>query len=124
MRGRFLLTAAGFYFLVGWILGDLRPRYLESSEEVLNDSANLLAALLEEGLGPDGAIPVDRLRGAYARLPDRLLQARIYGMEKSRVDLRVYVTDSAGKVLFDSEGRDEGKDYSRWRDVYLSLRGA
>lgn len=122
--GFFLLTAAGFYFLVGWILGDLRPRYLESSEEVLNDSANLLAAMLEEGLGPDGAIPVDRLRGAYARLPGRLLQARIYGMEKSRVDLRVYVTDSAGKVLFDSEGRDEGKDYSRWRDVFLSLRGA
>jgi two-component system sensor histidine kinase CreC len=120
-----VLTAAGFYFLIGWILGDLRPRYLESSEEVLNDSANLLAALLEEDIGPDGAIPVDRLRGAYARLPARLLKARIYGMEKDRVDLRVYVTDSAGKVLFDSEGgRDEGRDYSRWRDVYLSLRGA
>jgi two-component system sensor histidine kinase CreC len=123
--GFFLLTAAGFYFLVGWILGDLRPRYLESSEEVLNDSANLLAAMLEEGLAPDGAIPVDRLRGAYARLPGRLLQARIYGMEKTRVDLRVYVTDSIGKVLFDSEGgKDEGRDFSRWRDVYLSLRGA
>jgi two-component system sensor histidine kinase CreC len=27
-------------------------------------------------------------------------------------------------VLFDSEGgRDEGKDYSRWRDVYLTLQG-
>jgi two-component system sensor histidine kinase CreC len=28
-------------------------------------------------------------------------------------------------VLFDSDGgRDEGKDYSQWRDVYLTLRGS
>ncbi len=122
--GFFLLTGAGFYVLVGWILADLRPRYLESSEESLIDSANLLAALIEEDAGPDGVIPVGRLRGAYARLPGRPLSAQIYRFAKTRVDLRVYVTDSTGKVLFDSDGgRDEGKDYSRWRDVYLSLRG-
>lgn len=122
--GFFLLTGAGFYFLVGWILRDLRPRYLESSEEGLIDSANLLAALIEEDIGSDGAIPVDRLRGAYARLPGRPLSAQIYRFAKTRVDLRVYVTDSLGKVLFDSDaGRDEGKDYSRWRDVFLTLRG-
>jgi two-component system sensor histidine kinase CreC len=122
--GFFLLTGAGFYVLVGWILRDLRPRYLETSEEGLVDSANLLAALLEEEVGSQGVIPVERFRGAYARLPDRLLNARIYGYTKTRVDLRVYVTDSLGQVLFDSDGgRDEGKDYSRWRDVFLSLRG-
>jgi two-component system sensor histidine kinase CreC len=122
--GFFLLTGAGFYVLVGWILRDLRPRYLESSEEGLIDSANLLAALIEEDIGPDGAIPVDRLRGAYARLPGRPLSALIYRFAKTRVDLRVYVTDSLGKVLFDSDaGRDEGKDYSQWRDVFLTLRG-
>lgn len=122
--GFFLLTGAGFYFLVGWILDDLRPRYLESSEEALIDSANLLASVLEGSMGPGGAIPVESLRAAYARIPGRPLQAQVYGLSKTHMDLRVYVTDSAGKVIFDSDaGRDEGKDYSQWRDVYLTLHG-
>jgi two-component system sensor histidine kinase CreC len=33
------------------------------------------------------------------------------------------VTDATGMVLFDSTGRDEGKDYSRWNDVIRTLRG-
>jgi len=34
------------------------------------------------------------------------------------------VTDDRGIVRFDSDGgRDEGKDYSRWNDVYLTLGG-
>ena len=36
---------------------------------------------------------------------------------------RIYVTDARGLVVFDSAGRDVGKDYSRWNDVYLTLRG-
>src|SRR5678816_2681829 len=35
----------------------------------------------------------------------------------------IYVTDARGIVVFDSSGRDVGKDYSRWNDVYLTLRG-
>jgi two-component system sensor histidine kinase CreC len=130
--GFFLLTGGGFFFLVRWILDDLRPRYLESSEETLVDAANVLAALLEaemEARGPAdslaGRIPAERLRDAFRRAYGRPLQARIREVMKTRVDLRLYVTDSAGTVLFDSDGgRDEGKDYSRWRDVYLTLRGS
>ena len=33
------------------------------------------------------------------------------------------MTDDRGIVVFDSEGRDVGADYSRWNDVYLTLRG-
>jgi len=33
------------------------------------------------------------------------------------------VTDAAGTVVFDSSGRDLGRDFSRWNDVYLTLRG-
>ena len=123
--GFLLLTGAGFYALVGWILDDLRPRYLETSEENLIDSANLLASLLEGGMGADGKIPVDGFRAAYQRVPGRPLSAKVYDLTKTRMDLRVYVTDTAGVVIFDSDaGRDEGKDYSRWRDVYLTLRGS
>ncbi len=121
--GFFALSGAGFYFLVGWILDDLRPRYLESSEIGLIDTSNLLAAILESDLRKDG-LPVQNLREAFKRVPGRSLSAKVRDIVKTRVDLRVYVTDSAGIVVFDSDGgRDEGKDYSRWNDVYKTLRG-
>ena len=40
------------------------------------------------------------------------------------MDLRVYVTDRRGIVVYDSQGRDTGKNYSNWRDVRLTLEGA
>jgi two-component system sensor histidine kinase CreC len=122
--GFFLLTGAGFYFLVDWILGDLRPRYLESMEESLIDTANLLASLAEIDIDVSG-IPADQFRDAFDRVARRPLAAKVYDVVKTRVDLRVYVTDSLGLVIFDSDGgRDEGKDYSRWRDVYMTLHGS
>lgn len=45
---------------------------------------------------------------------------------KTHSSFRVYVTDKDGIVIYDSrqnEANDEGKDYSRWNDVYLTLRG-
>jgi two-component system sensor histidine kinase CreC len=122
--GFLLLTGAGFYFLVDWILGDLRPRYLESMEESLIDTANLLASLAEIDIEVSG-IPADQFRDAFDRVARRPLAAKVYDVVKTKVDLRVYVTDSLGLVIFDSDnGRDEGKDYSKWRDVYMTLRGS
>ncbi|MEZ5585379.1 MAG: two-component system sensor histidine kinase CreC [Candidatus Competibacteraceae bacterium] len=118
-----LVVVGGFYFLVRWIGGDLRPRYLESLEEPLVDTAHVLAELLADQLAaqqPD----VERLRQAFQRIYERRFSAHIYGLEKNHVDMRVYVTDQQGVVLFDSDERgDEGKDYSNWNDVYLSLQG-
>jgi two-component system sensor histidine kinase CreC len=38
--------------------------------------------------------------------------------------MRVYVTDANGIVVFDSDnGRDVGKDYSQWNDVFRTLQG-
>jgi two-component system sensor histidine kinase CreC len=38
--------------------------------------------------------------------------------------MRIYLTDSAGKVIFDSRNRKNiGADYAAWRDVYLTLQG-
>src|SRR5215470_7135517 len=117
-----VLVGIGFYFLVHHILAELRPRYLEAVEEVLVDEANLLAAFLESQM-TDGKIPAEALRGAFQDLAGRSLSAQIYKLHKTRVDERVYVTDGQGRVIFDSEGRDEGKDFSQWRDVALTLRG-
>ena len=53
----------------------------------------------------------------------RRFSAKIYHFDKKNVNLQVYVTDSIGKVIYDSKGLRVGKDYSKWNDVYLTLRG-
>lgn len=121
----FLLFATGGTLFLRWVLDDLRTRYLESVEENLVDTANLLASLLEAtASGADSLVAPDLARG-MGGVRDRRFRARIYDLDKSGVDLRVYVTDSVGKVVFDSRpGGDSGADYSRWLDVSRTLAGA
>ena len=118
-----LVMAGGFYLLIDWVVDDLRPRYLEATEESLVDTANLLAALLARLHGEDG-FDLDSFGRAVDETQSRSLEARIYKLDKTQVDLEVYVTDEYGMVIYDSDGGQAvGQDYSRWNDVYLTLRG-
>ncbi|NIA13413.1 MAG: two-component system sensor histidine kinase CreC [Nitrospiraceae bacterium] len=118
-----VLVGLGFYALVDWILDDLRPRYLATMEESMVDTANILASALEEDVR-GREIHTDDLRAVFGVVQRRELAAKIYEVMKTRVNLRVYVVDRQGVVLFDSDGgRAEGEDYSRWNDVYRTLRG-
>ncbi len=101
---------------------DLDPRYRESAEESLVDTANLLATLLERQ-AYSGILQTEELERTLQHLSRRTLSAQIFNVEKTKVDLRVYVTDSSGTVVFDSSGRDTGKDYRGWRDVRRTLDG-
>jgi two-component system sensor histidine kinase CreC len=113
----------GGWLLVRTVLAEVKPRYLESMEESMVDSSRLLAALLETQLRGDTPDP-EPLRTAFAATRSREFVAQVYSMRKTQIDLRVYVTDATGRVVFDSDnGRDEGADYSHWRDVRLTLAG-
>ena len=119
-----LLIGGGYLYLVTSILGAIRPRYLESMEASLIDAAAFLAAVAETHVGSDERIDIAPLRRAFDAAVSRPLDAKIYSIHKTAVDLRVYVTDAAGVVLYDSDGgRDEGRDYSRWNDVRRTLQG-
>lgn len=88
----------------------------------LNDTATLLAALAREDLL--AANPQQgRLAQAFHQLNQQPLNANIGGIKKVRNEYRVYLTDARGKVVFDSSGQATGQDYSRWNDVWLTLRG-
>jgi len=123
LLGFVVIIAGGFYFLTSWTITDLRVQPLKASEEALVDTAHLLAAFLEIRLAEEG-LAVSDLRQVMARAARRHFLARIYQLDKQQVNLRVYVTDPRGVVVFDSDGgRDEGVDYSEKNDVYLTLRG-
>ena len=120
--GILLVYVAGIAFLLYRIVLDLDPRYREATEEALVETAQVLAALVEHDVR-DGAIDpgllATTMKAAYAREFD----AQVFGFVKNRVELRVYVVDRDGRVLYDSTGRALGQDYSSWRDVALTLAG-
>ena len=120
--GVVVVYIAAVVFLLYRVSLDLDPRYRESAEESLVDTANLLATLLERQ-AYSGVIQTQDLERTLQQLGQRPLKARIFNVEKSRVDLHVYVTDANGIVLFDSAGRDVGNDYRSWIDVGRTLAG-
>jgi two-component system sensor histidine kinase CreC len=121
--GILLIYALGVIYLLYRVSADLDPRYQESAEESLVETAHLLSSLIEADLRDDGQLRSELLRAAFARLNQHRFRAKIYSVEKTRIDLRVYVTDRNGKVIFDSIGMNEGKDFLKWRDVFMTLKG-
>ncbi len=82
-----LLIGGGYVWLVGWILGGIRPRYLESTEESLVDTANILAAFVESRVTEDGTLPADSLRHVFDAAYRRELDAQVYTIRKQSIDL-------------------------------------
>jgi two-component system sensor histidine kinase CreC len=118
-----VLVSLALYAIVYWIVDDLRPRYLATMEESMVDTVTVLASLLEHQLS-NGEIRTDDLRCAFDSAQRKQFAATIYEVTKTSINMRAYVTDRKGIVVFDSDnGKDEGRDYSRWNDVRLTLEG-
>jgi len=118
----FLLLGFAIWFVMRSFSAELVPGMRQSLEEVLVDTANLLAELVADEVA-EGNLLQGRFDRAMSAFVNRRLDARIWFLKKRDPNMIVYVTDARGIVLYDSRGRDVGKDYSRWNDVYLTLRG-
>ena len=118
----FLFVGLSGYFLLNTVREQIRPVVRQSSEETLVDTANLLAEILHDDVKA-GTLNQGRLPQVLASYGERRPGAEIWGLAKNQVSHRIYVTDAKGTVLLDSSGQGLGKDYSRWNDVYLTLRG-
>jgi len=100
-------SAVGFAFLMGLMLWEVRPRYMESTRRTMAETAKLLAVMLEAKLD---ALPEE---GGSARVADTC-RAELQSLQKASGLMRVYVTDQKGIVIGDSAGAAElGKDYTR-----------
>lgn len=130
LLGFFLITGIAAFFVLRVFVAEVRPSVREVMEDMLVDTANILAELAVDDLARmpaggtlDGSAFATRVRD-YAERP---IDARIWGLSKRSLDYRVYVTDAAGRVVFDAgppaQASAVGQDYSRWRDVALTLKG-
>jgi two-component system sensor histidine kinase CreC len=122
LLGYFLIVAVAAILLVRVFVQEVKPGVRQAMEDTLVDTANLLAGQARDDLLA-GRIDDGRFAAGVRELTGRDLGAEIWGFDKRRVSMRVYVTDANGIVVFDSSGRDLGMDYSRWNDVHLTLRG-
>lgn len=122
LLGYFVIVAIAAILLARVFVQEVKPGVRQAMEDTLVDTANLLAGQAKDDLLA-GQIDRGRFAASVRELTDRDLGAEIWGFSKRRVSTRIYVTDAQGIVVFDSSGRDVGKDYSRWNDVYLTLRG-
>jgi two-component system sensor histidine kinase CreC len=122
LLGYFLIVAVAALVLTRVFIQEVKPGVRQAMEDTLVDTANLLAAQAADDL-LGGRIDDGRFAASVRALAGRDPGAEIWGFPKRQLGTRIYVTDAKGIVVFDSSGADIGKDYSRWNDVYLTLRG-
>ncbi|WP_408611755.1 two-component system sensor histidine kinase CreC [Leptospira chreensis] len=120
----------GFYYLIDKTEESIRPRYMETVEESLNDTAHILSAIVEERLEQNPLTYSkfsETLHSLFSPVFEntnkRSFEAKIYSLLKTNTDIQVYITNTKGIVIFDSEKYREGLDYSKFNDVYLTLQG-
>ncbi|GHA80218.1 two-component system sensor histidine kinase CreC [Cognatilysobacter bugurensis] len=120
--GYFAIVALAGLLLSQVFLAQVKPGVRQAMEDTLVDMANVLAELAADDLQA-GRIADGHFAQAVRSLRGRDPGAAIWGFEKRTATYRIYVADARGIVVYDSTGRDVGADYSRWNDVYLTLRG-
>jgi two-component system sensor histidine kinase CreC len=120
--GLLLAYALGTALVLYHVVAGLDPRYRESAEESLVETSQLLASLIEQDVRAD-QIDTGRIADLLTSVKARSFQAQIFNLTKTQVELRVYVTNRQGTVIYDSEGTLLGQDFSQWRDVNRTLQG-
>jgi two-component system sensor histidine kinase CreC len=118
----FLINGIAAFFVLRVFTAEIKPSVREVMEDMLVDTANILAELASDDLAM-GRMNDGRFAQQVRQYASRPINAAIWGFSKQSLDYRIYVTDARGTVVFDSENRSLGEDYSQWRDVARTLRG-
>jgi two-component system sensor histidine kinase CreC len=129
--GFLVITGLAGFFVMRVFVTEVKPSVREVMEDILVDTANLLAEDAADDLAampPNGDLRESRFARVVQAYAGRPVDAQIWGLDKRRLDLRIYVTDARGRVVLDEGallpgGSAVGQDYARWRDVALTLRG-
>lgn len=120
--GFFLMIGLATFFVMRVFVAEVKPGVRQAMESTLVDAANVLAVMAADDL-ERGAIATGELARDWEEARRRELVAKVWQFSKHQIAFRLSITDARGVVVYDSEGKDVGRDNSRWRDVYSTLRG-
>jgi two-component system, OmpR family, sensor histidine kinase CreC len=118
----FIINGMAAFFVLRVFSAEIKPSVREVMEDMLIDTANILAELAADELAA-GQLTNGRFANHVQHYATRPIDAKIWGLTKQSLDLRIYVTNAQGVVQFDSSHTSVGQDYSQWNDVALTLRG-
>jgi two-component system, OmpR family, sensor histidine kinase CreC len=122
--GFFLIAGLSAVMLLKVFLAEVKPSVREVMEDLMVDTAHLLAEVAADEWATGAPAPDGRLAAQLQRYVKRDVDVMIWGLRKQSLDLRIYVTDASGRVVMDSgQPSAVGHDYSRWNDVARTLRG-
>ncbi|MBC3917633.1 two-component system sensor histidine kinase CreC [Undibacterium sp. CY18W] len=122
LLGYFLILGLTAWLVLNVVVEEIKPGVRATLEDTLIDTAQMLATLVAEDVA-NGNTSDSTLMKRLQNYAQRSIDVNISGVRKNSLDYRVYITNDKGIVVFDSDGRDVGKDYSRWNDVYRTLQG-
>ncbi|MGO4158324.1 two-component system sensor histidine kinase CreC [Cupriavidus sp. YAF13] len=120
--GFFLIVGLAAFLTLRVFVQEVKPGVRQAMEDTLVDTAHVLAVLAADDM-KNGRIANGAFARRLARLREDKVDANVWGMHKDAVGYRIYITDERGIVRFDSGEAAVGADYSRWNDVYRTLRG-
>ena len=122
--GFFVIAGLSAVLLLKVFLAEVKPSVREVMEDLMVDTAHLLAEVAVDEMAAGTAAADGRLAAQLRRYARRDVDVTIWGLRKQSLDLRIYVTDAAGRVVLDSgQPSAVGQDYSQWDDVARTLRG-
>jgi two-component system sensor histidine kinase CreC len=122
LLGYFLIVALAALLVGKVFVEQVKPGVRQAMEGTLIDTANTLAELASDDMLA-GRIADGNFARRVKAVSARKVGADVWGFSKDRGGFRITVVDAQGIVVFDSEGKDLGRDNSRWNDVYRTLRG-
>ncbi len=120
-----LFISFGFYRLIVYLLDDVDTQTLQATEEVMVDTAHLMAGVVEQRLSESAGQPdATSLHAAFMHAQLHEIKAKIYNHNKTNLGLNAYVTDAQGIVVYDSDnGIREGENFAPYNDVLKTLAG-
>ena len=117
-----LVVVLSLSFIAYTLTQQVKPNVRQVVEDTLAENANIIAQLIAEDVAQHQVDTPEFDQKIQAAL-SRQLDATIWQHKKDQINQQLYITDQHGIVIYDSEGKAVRQDYSKWNDVYLTLRG-
>ncbi len=125
--GYFVLVGLAAWFVLIVFVEEVKPGVRQAMEDTLVDTASILAELAAEDVKSGRINDGSFAEGLNKYLAESRSSSKngvnIWGIQKQAAEYRIYITDQKGIVIFDSANLALGQDYSKWNDVYLTLKG-
>lgn len=115
-----LVVVLSLSFIAYTLTQQVKPNVRQVVEDTLAENANIIAQLIAEDVHQQQVNTPEFDQKIQAAL-SRQLDATIWQHKKNQINQQLYITDQHGIVIYDSEGKAVGQDYSKWNDVYLTL---